>query len=120
MNYSELRIYRNKCRRIRQRRIRIFRAFITLSLVLTLALSANVFLSNAKSDREAVLYKYYTSITVRPGETLWSIAQEKAGAGNGRARDYIDEVMRMNYLEDENITAGQSIIVPYYSSEFNR
>ena len=34
-------------------------------------------------------------------------------------QEYIDEVVNMNALKDENITAGQHIILPYYSPEFN-
>lgn len=118
LSNSELRIYRNKCRRRRQLRRLFFHTLVTSCLILTLALSVNVFLSNAKSDKDKVMYKYYSSVTVQPGDTLWSFAKEHSGTEYLREEDYIAEVMKMNYMKDETITAGQNIIIPYYSSEF--
>lgn len=118
LSNSELRIYRNKYRRRRQLRRLFFHTLVTSCLILTLALSVNVFLSNAKSDKDKVMYKYYSSVTVQPGDTLWSFAKEHSGTEYLREEDYIAEVMKMNYMKDETITAGQNIIIPYYSSEF--
>lgn len=78
---------------------------------------ASKILSNAQDTDSVTYYKYYTSIIVYPGDTLTSIAEEY-GDHFESVQKYIDEVKFSNNLFDDNITAGMSLIVPYYSTEF--
>lgn len=118
VSYADSRIRKNKIRRNREIRRNVLLSFLTLCLAITLAFSLTGFLSNAKSNEETVFYKYYTSIQVERGATLFSIAEEYKGEHYDSAEAYIEEVMRMNSLHDEKIIAGQHLIIPYYSSEF--
>ena len=57
---------------------------------------------------------------VEEGDTLWGYAEIYGEESHYDShQEYIDEVMNMNSLTDENITAGQHIILPYYSPQFS-
>ena len=105
-------------RRVRQLRRRGFMLVLTILLVLALAISYHAILSEATSGTEDITYKYYTSIEVKYGESLWTIAEEYAGEEYDSINDYIYEVMKINHLKEENISAGQFLIIPYYSAVF--
>lgn len=116
---SERRIRNNRIRRRRELR-RHFLIFI-LTLILSVGISVTFFSfrTKAQSNDEEIQYKYYKSIVVESGDTLWNLAEEYGVLEHyGSHQEYIDEVMRMNGLSDDQITAGQYIIIPYYSSEF--
>lgn len=113
----EYRNRRKRMKRIRQLRRRCFLVFLTAALVLILAVSYHAILSEATSDK-TISYKYYTSIEIAWGETLWSLAEEYAGEEYASTDDYVYEVMEINHLREETLTAGQYLVVPYYSSEF--
>ncbi len=86
--------------------------------VLVFFLSAGILLGSsisgfakAKRPREAS-YKYYTSIVVEKGDTLWSIAVENLTPEYGRIEDYILEVRRLNHLFGDGICAGEYLTIP--------
>lgn len=70
--------------------------------------------ASAATDHEPV--RYYTSIRIEQGDTLWAIAQEYK-LDSESVQDYIDEVMEMNDLSSEQITAGKSLMIYYYDTE---
>lgn len=107
-----------RARRVRQLRRRLLMAILTVVLVVVLAVSYHAFLSEANTGEKEISFKYYTSIEVSYGDTLWSIADEYACSKYDSKNDYVDEVMQINHLKEENIIAGQFLIVPYYSTEF--
>lgn len=107
-----------KARRVRQLRRRFFMAILTVVLVVVLAVSYHAFLSEANTGDKEISFKYYTSIEVSYGDTLWSIADEYACAEYASVNDYVDEVMQINHLKEDSIIAGQYLIIPYYSTEF--
>ena len=95
---------------------------IRLSMVMAVMLLF-VFLVMKRTARttEAVhetRYKYYTSIEVRKGDSLWSIAERYITSEYEDMHEYIDEVIRMNGLRSTDIKAGSHLCVPYYSEEF--
>jgi nucleoid-associated protein YgaU len=52
-----------------------------------------------------------TSVVVRPGDTLWGIAG--AVAGDGDVRPVIDEIQRLNGLDDAaGLVPGQVLVLP--------
>ena len=121
MNYkvSERRIRNNRLRRQRQLRHHILMCFTTLLLISAFSLTLFGFNSKAQSSLAEISYKYYRSVTVKSGDTLWDYARLYAEDEFYTSYDkYIDEVIHINTLSDENITAGQHIILPYYSNEF--
>ncbi len=115
---SERRIRNNKLRRKREIRKNFMLTVLTVCFAATFAFSANVILSSAKDQNTPVSYKYYGSIVVENGDSLWSIAKEHMGTQYESERDYVKEVMQMNSLTGDKIVAGQHLVIPYYSTEF--
>lgn len=118
MSKSEKRIRSNKLRRQKERRKNIMLSIMTICLVVTLSFTINGFLSNAKSGTDGVEFKYYKSIIVDQGDTLWSIATENMNERYDNTAELVKEIMQMNGLTDDGITAGSYLVVPYYSAEF--
>lgn len=93
-------------------------AGIVFVLGIIIAFGAGQFVQNVNAHDNDILHKYYTSITVQPGDSLWSIAEEHYVLGYDNTADYIEEVMHINHLEDENeIVSGSTLVIPYYSEE---
>ena len=67
-------------------------------------------------------FKYYTSVTVESGDTLWSIADRYIDYGHYTDKAiYIAEIESINHLDaNEILLAGKVLIVPYYSAEYVR
>lgn len=115
---SERRIRNNRIRRQRQLRRNIATGIVTLCLVCSLAVTLGSFLSSAKTDKEEVFYKYYKSVQIENGDTLWSLAEENMGGQYESTQAYVSEVKHMNAIADDTIVAGEYIVLPYYSTEF--
>lgn len=119
MTASERRIRNNKIRRQRQLRRNIIMTIFTFLLILTLSVGGFAIGSKAQDKENDVLYKYYTNIEVQYGESLWDIADTYfCEAKYDNYEHYISEVMQINGLYNEEISAGSYLIVPYYSAEF--
>ena len=119
MSDRELKNYRRKCRRQREIRRIFILTGIAAALVLGLALSCHALLSHANTEINDISYKYFTSIQIEPGDTLWSLADRYADQEHYASHDqYITEVMSMNHMSSEDLSAGSYLILPYYSPEF--
>lgn len=115
---SEIRIRNNRIRRQKEMRRNFLVIIMTCCLVTAFSLSISSFASNAKDETSAVSYKYYKSITIENGDTLWSIATQHMDSEHyDSVNDYINEVKQMNTLANDDITYGQSLIIPYYSNK---
>jgi len=55
----------------------------------------------------------YITVLVKEGDNLWNIAKETV-PNNKDIRDYIQEIRKINKLDDANIKVGQLIQVPIY------
>lgn len=72
----------------------------------------------ASSEKDIASYnKYYVSIRIESGDTLWTIADEYVEGFNLSKLDYITEVCQINGISEDNIHAGDYIVVPYFSQE---
>lgn len=114
---SERRIRNNKYRRQQELRRHIFISLFTLSAAILLALGIFSIQTNAKDASEVIEIKYYTSIVVTSGDTLWTIASAHMGSHYESESDYIKEVIHMNSLKNDTIYTGQHLVIPYYSGE---
>lgn len=100
-------------RRIYKMRLVLLAVSATVCMIAICAVSYRSIRTSAGSG-----FKYYTSVTVESGETLWDIADEYIDYAHYKNRNsYITEVQSINHLDDNcSITAGQTLILPYYSS----
>lgn len=117
---SERRILNNRIRRQRERRKNILLFIMSVCFIISLSFSTGSFLSNAKDYDTPVEYKYYASIPVMAGDTLWSIAETHMGTHYDSVEDYVKELKKINSLSEECITTGMYLVVPYYSTEFSQ
>ena len=58
--------------------------------------------------------KYFRSIEVQEGDTLWSIAEEYMTEEYSSVSDYIDDVKEINGFSQDTIYAGYYLVVPFY------
>lgn len=118
IDYAE-RNRKNRIRRekeLRKHIIMLASGIVIIMFLLFLFLNP---ISTQASDMEHLnSYKYFKSIEVKKGDSLWSIASEYADEHYENLNQYVIEVKKMNGLVSDQINAGSCIIVPYYSNEF--
>lgn len=121
MNEREAKRYARMLRLQRERRRKCLSAFIALLAAVGMILICSVSYGSINSSANDG-FKYYTIVTVEAGESLWVLAEEYVDGVHYDSREsYIAEVCSINHLADENaITAGQMLILPYYSQEYVR
>ena len=56
----------------------------------------------------------YTSIHLKDGDTLWSIAQTYCADSEESVEEYVRELRQMNSLSDDHIDAGHYLTIRYY------
>jgi len=52
----------------------------------------------------------FTTVTVLPGDSLWSIAQEVAPGAD--PRDVVDAIVRLNLLDSAQLSVGETLAIP--------
>lgn len=103
---------------INKMRIAGFTTVVGLFLGLIMFFSIFAFSGKVNAQDDRILHKYYTSVSVAPGDTLWTIAEEYSDLGYDSRREYINEVMEINNMTNANdIQSGSVIYIPYYSYE---
>lgn len=84
-------------------------------VLLLLILSVSFITQTVKAERSGNRSKLITSVEVKQGDTLWSIASTFISDEYDSIHEYIDEIMNSNGMASEEIHAGNFIIVPYYA-----
>ena len=85
-----------------------------LLMILGLGFSVLFLGGGSAKARPEALQKYYTSVTVQPGDSLWSIARQFAPEYSD-LREYVDQLMKINDLKNtESLRSGQSLVIVYY------
>lgn len=59
-------------------------------------------------------HKYYTSIEIQEGDSLWTIARQYSVKSGKATKDYVRELKKMNGLGEDTIHAGSFLTVFYY------
>lgn len=72
--------------------------------------------TSAQAAPAELTNKYYTSIRVEAGDTLWTIAANYITDEYKDRNEYIEEVCYINHISQNEIHAGQYLVVPYYAS----
>lgn len=106
--------------RRRQLQVRKNICMLVLSIMAVVLLSVFIisFSTQASDLEHHTKYKYYKSIEISKGDTLWSIANENIDANYYKSvQEYVDEIKEMNSMKSDHIVAGSCLIIPYYSSD---
>lgn len=105
--------YNKKCRQ------RFVSGLFVLAVILIFSIIANGSFAKAEDNIKTEgdgQKKYYKSILIEYGDTLWGIAEEYKDLHYESVRDYIDEVIRINNLKTDKIHAGRYLTIPYYKT----
>lgn len=111
---------RRALRRERQRNLRFLKRIFALMMILVAPVLLLLHFTADRTEAEKVnvpTYKYYTSIEVDQGESLWSIASDHMSPEYRDIYDYMSEIAAINHLHGDQLDRGQRIIIPYYSTE---
>lgn len=103
---------RKKAFFIRKKGIAVISALLLLSVFLFGTLAR----ADEKEENPS-LYKYYTSVQICPGDTLWEIASEYC-EDSSQIKDYMRELKQINHLSNDEIHAGRYLTIIYYSEEY--
>lgn len=112
---------RSKAKRMkRQKQVRknIFLLILSTILISVFMIFFASISIQASDMEHQVSYKYYKSILISQGDTLWSIAEENMDEHYSTTYEYINEVKRMNSLTSDQIKIGSYLIIPYFSTEY--
>lgn len=100
----------------RNKKIIFFAVMMIAIIILITFFSSTVIMARSKSLEKE--YKYFKSIEIEEGDTLWAIAKEYMSPEHyDSVDDYINEIKVTNGITEDNITAGNHLIVTYYSDE---
>lgn len=93
-------------------------ALVCILLASFLVLLGSTIRTFASSGSNEPLHKYYTSIQVDRGDSLWDLADEYTVDGVYSRNDFISETCELNHLSNSNeLHAGDYIVVGYYSTD---
>lgn len=92
-----------------RRRVAFIGGVVVLSLILVL-LGTSV--ASAK-DMDDTKTKYYTSITIEKGDTLWSIAEKYMYDEFESVEEYMNELANINGLKNDTLYAGNNLVIVY-------
>lgn len=98
-----------------RRRLTVIAAALILTGILASAFRAITV--QADTGEGPKRYKYFTSVFVERDDTLWDLAVKYRTDEYADMQEYMNEVMAINHLADEQLQYGDWITVPYYSSE---
>ena len=107
-----------KTRREAKRNQRI--ALYAIVLIAVLAFTGSILFCSTKAQAAPAepTYKYYTSIQIQKGDTLWSIADSYITDEYKDKKEYIQEICSINHISEDDIHSGQYITIPYYSNDY--
>jgi LysM repeat protein len=82
-----------------------------MPLVALGALSLAVTLPALSSTVHAAPSVAYTTVTVRPGDSLWVLAQ-RSTAATGDVQSTVDDIMAANHLTGATLSVGEHLRIP--------
>ena len=101
----------------KRRQVQIIASMVGVVVLTVFILSMSAGKINAESDLSNHTYKYFTTVYVEAGDSLWSIASEYATPEYSDLDMYIEEVKQLNDLKGIKLQHGSYLCVPYYGTE---
>ena len=119
---SNIEIYRMKKRKEARRRKKMVRNLLKLTVISGMLMAAILFFvlkSPVQAREEARYYKYYNTVRVEKGDSLWGYAKLYSCGSNKSVDAYIDEVCSINHIaKNATLRTGTTLTIPYYSTEY--
>jgi hypothetical protein len=100
--------------RLTRRGRAVLTALAIMALVLVVALAGLAGVVRAQATGSGVpsrdVYRHLTAVVVRPGQTLWSIAERSQPGADPRT--VVQELIDLNGLQSSAVQAGERLWVP--------
>jgi cell division protein YceG involved in septum cleavage len=84
-------------------------------LLVLLIISLCFFSKTVTAQRNNERTKLVTSVEIKRGDTLWSIASDYLSDEYSDLNEYIDEIKVSNGMDSDTIHVGNYIIIPYFA-----
>ena len=91
------------------RRGRLARTLVVLSLAIVVASVAGG-KAGAQTDSATAAAHSFITVTVAPGDTVWSLANRLAAGGD--VRSLVAEIISVNSLPSVDVATGQKLRIP--------
>lgn len=100
-------------------RLQKFAIVTTLIIVIAVAifLFSKISAFAGTADMNQPTYRYYTSIEIQKGDTLWDLSDTYTKGFDVDRKEYIKEIKELNSLSSDEIHSGQHLVIVYYSHE---
>ncbi|ADL04588.1 LysM peptidoglycan-binding domain-containing protein [Lacrimispora saccharolytica] len=98
----------------------MLKQLIALSLVVFLGshfFGHSIMNALAEETEAPAIEKYYTSIEIQKGDSLWSIAATYLENSGMTTAQYVKELKNMNGLKEDTIHSGQYLTVMYFAAD---
>jgi hypothetical protein len=92
------------------RRGRLARTLVVLSLAIVMLATFGFSAGAGNSDQMSPTSDAFITVTVGPGESLWSLAGQIAVDGDKRS--LVDEIISINSLPTADVQVGQELRIP--------
>ena len=92
-------------------------------LIMACSFGFGSFFSSAhgNAQEQPVDYKYYKSVEIQKGDSLWSIAEQYMGTEYDSVYDYIEELTTVNKMDQyslDHLQEGDFLTVAYYDTQY--
>ncbi|MCR5650641.1 MAG: LysM peptidoglycan-binding domain-containing protein [Lachnospiraceae bacterium] len=117
MTYTGSYVLKRAAIRRKKNNFRRFTAFTAVFALILIIVTASLSIRSFADEKSPAgsRTKYYKSIEIKKGDTLSGIAASYISSEYSGKKEYINEVVKINSLDDINdIHAGDHLIIPYY------
>lgn len=91
-----------------------FSIYIVFAVLVGVMILSITLKTDAKENNNDKV-KYYTSILIEEGDSLWSIAEEYKPDESISVKKYIKDLKKMNNMDSDTIHAGNYLTIYYYN-----
>lgn len=116
MNAHRLHVASKRRRQVYMKKIILMFTACVLVFGLSIFLSNDFVDAHGNSEEASLQHKYYTSIEITSGDTLWGIAEKYMDENYDSIYEYIYELKDINGLESDDIQDAQYLTVAYYDT----
>ena len=85
---------------------------VCVLVIFAVILIGNSIITFAGSRAEQPVHKYYTSVQLQKGDSLWSLSDQYASSDRTSRAQFIDEVCELNGISKDNtLHSGEYLVV---------
>ena len=90
--------------------------FICFILAFIVLLGLLFFSFSTDAETTKSYQKYFHTIQVQSGDSLWSIADDYMSEQYSSVDEYISEICQLNHIDGNIIQDGWNLLIPYYAT----